>query len=66
MRAISTGGGMMEVVNVDGFTVSMFGDCFETLLWVRHEGNKLAQELAKRHPPMPSLCMKPPAINWWR
>ena len=47
VRAISTGGGMMEVVNVDGFTVSMFGDCFETLLWVRHEGNKLAQELAK-------------------
>jgi L-serine dehydratase len=24
----------------------MFGDCFETLLWVRREGHKLAQELA--------------------
>lgn len=46
MRAISTGGGMMEVLDVDGFTVSMFGDCFETLLWVRSEGRKLAQELA--------------------
>ena len=32
--AISTGGGMMEVIAVDGFNVSMFGDCFETLLWV--------------------------------
>jgi L-serine dehydratase len=46
VRAISTGGGMMEVLNVDGFTVSMFGDCFETLLWVRGAGHELAQELA--------------------
>jgi L-serine dehydratase len=46
VRAISTGGGMMEVLNVDGFTVSMFGDCFETLLWVCREGHELAQELA--------------------
>ena len=46
VRAISTGGGMMEVINVDGFTVSLFGDCFETLLWVRSEGHKIAQELA--------------------
>jgi L-serine dehydratase len=29
--AISTGGGMMEVINVDGFGVSMGGDAFETL-----------------------------------
>ncbi|MEI7729151.1 MAG: L-serine ammonia-lyase, iron-sulfur-dependent, subunit alpha [Verrucomicrobiota bacterium] len=46
VRAISTGGGMIEVLNVDGFKVSMFGDCFETLLWVRGEGHKLARELA--------------------
>jgi L-serine dehydratase len=46
MRAISTGGGMMEVLEVDGFTVSMFGDCFETLFWVPSDGHKLAQELA--------------------
>jgi len=45
-RAISTGGGMMEVLNVDGFTVSMRGDCFETLIWAPREGRKLAQELA--------------------
>ena len=48
MRAISTGGGMMEVIEVDGFTVSLFGDCFETLLWVGGEGHQLAQELATR------------------
>jgi L-serine dehydratase len=34
VRAISTGGGMIEVLEVDGFPVSMFGDYFETLLWV--------------------------------
>ena len=47
VRAISTGGGMMEVLNVDGFAVSLFGDCFETLLWVRGQAQELAQELAK-------------------
>lgn len=50
VRAISTGGGMIEVINVDGFTVSMLGDCFETLLWVRRGGYMLAQELATRMP----------------
>ena len=34
LRAISTGGGMMEVIDIDGFSVSMFGDCHETLLYV--------------------------------
>jgi L-serine dehydratase len=46
VRAISTGGGMMEVLGLDAFNVSLFGDCFETLLWVRGEGHKLARELA--------------------
>jgi L-serine dehydratase len=32
MIAISTGGGMMEVTNIDGFDVSIGGDYFETLL----------------------------------
>lgn len=43
--AISTGGGMVEVISVDGFKVSLFGDCFETLLWVRRDGQRLAQAL---------------------
>ncbi len=43
IHAISTGGGMMEVIELDGFGVSMFGDCFETLLWVRGDaGNVVA------------------------
>lgn len=46
LRAISSGGGMMEALHVDGFEVSMFGDCFETLLWVGGDGHKLARQLA--------------------
>lgn len=46
LRAISTGGGMMEVLNVDEFKVSMFGNCFETLLWVHGNGPELARRLA--------------------
>lgn len=34
MTAISTGGGMIEVVEVDGFSVSMAGDRHELLLFV--------------------------------
>jgi len=43
--AISTGGGMMEVIAVDGFKVSMFGDYFETLLWVEGRGQAVVEKL---------------------
>src|SRR5688500_11401448 len=33
LRAISTGGGMIEVLNIDQFAVSMFGDYHVTLIW---------------------------------
>ena len=33
MVAISTGGGMVEVISIDGATVSMAGDYYETLLY---------------------------------
>lgn len=46
VRAISTGGGIVEVLNVDGFSVSLFGDYFETLLWVGRGAQELAQQLA--------------------
>jgi len=47
LRAISTGGGMIEVLEVDGLPVSMCGDYFETLIWVRNGGAALAEELAR-------------------
>ena len=48
LRAISRGGGMMEVIDIDGFTVSMFGDCHETLLFPAGDGGALMAALACR------------------
>jgi len=33
LTAISTGGGMIEVIEIDGVAVSMYGDYFETLIY---------------------------------
>ena len=46
LRAISTGGGMMEVINVDGFEVSICGDYFETLLWTAGQGAALCEKVS--------------------
>jgi L-serine dehydratase len=46
--AISTGGGMMEVVDIDGAAVSIGGDYFETLLFTRAGGDALATAVAAR------------------
>jgi L-serine dehydratase len=43
--AISTGGGMMEVINLDGFAVSLFGDYHETLLSVIGNGADLVRRV---------------------
>lgn len=43
LRAISTGGGMIEVLNIDSFPVSMFGDYHVTLLWMDRDGERLAE-----------------------
>lgn len=45
--AVSTGGGMIEVITLDGFQVSLGGDCFETFLWVGDRGPELAQRLSR-------------------
>ncbi len=45
LRAISTGGGMMEVIDIDGFAVSLFGDCHETLLWSEGDTTDLVKAL---------------------
>ena len=38
LTAISTGGGMIEVVEIDGATVSMAGDFYETIVYVDAPG----------------------------
>ena len=43
--AISTGGGMMEVINIDGFAIRMFGDYHETLLSVIGHGADLVRRV---------------------
>lgn len=45
LKAISTGGGMIEVVEIDGVQVSMAGDYFETLVYVSGESSKLVEVL---------------------
>ena len=45
LRAISTGGGMIEVIDIDGFTVSIGGDFFETLLYTDGQGADIVAAL---------------------
>ncbi|NOX55151.1 MAG: serine dehydratase [Planctomycetes bacterium] len=46
LRAISTGGGMVEVVDIDGFSVSIAGDYFETLIRTDRDGALIAARVA--------------------
>lgn len=39
VTAISTGGGMIEVIEIDGAAVSMAGDFYQTLIYVESQGN---------------------------
>ncbi len=48
LRAISTGGGMVEVVALDAFPVSIAGDYYETLLWLERADPDLPERLAGR------------------
>jgi L-serine dehydratase len=45
MTALSTGGGMIQVVEIDGVPVSMQGDYYETLFYVDETGEAMAQDL---------------------
>jgi L-serine dehydratase len=44
--AISTGGGMIEVIAIDGFAVSIGGDYFETLIFVKTDAPAIARAMA--------------------
>jgi L-serine dehydratase len=48
MVALSTGGGMIEVIEIDHLGVSMLGDCYETLVTLDAGGDEVARYLAKR------------------
>lgn len=46
--ALSTGGGMIEVVAIDGAPVTLYGDCAVTVLDVEDDGGTTAAALAAR------------------
>jgi L-serine dehydratase len=48
LTGISTGGGMIEVVALDGTPISMFGDYWETLVWVAGRPAEVGDRLAEK------------------
>jgi L-serine dehydratase len=50
MSAISIGGGMIEVVEIDGVPVSMAGDYYETLIYFEADEDRLLAHLSKNIP----------------
>jgi len=47
LTAISIGGGMMEVIEIDSFPLSMRGDYFETLIRLESSGEAAQERLAR-------------------
>ncbi len=45
MTAISTGGGIIEVIEIDGVKVLMAGDYYETLIYFESDGDRLLAHL---------------------
>jgi L-serine dehydratase len=45
MTALSTGGGMIEILEIDGAGVSMMGDAYETLLYLQKGGEQRVEDL---------------------
>jgi L-serine dehydratase len=48
LTGISTGGGMIEVVALDGTPISMFGDYWETLIWIAGRPAEAADQLTEK------------------
>ena len=48
--AISTGGGMIEVIEIDGCTLSMLGDLFVTLIYFDGDENDLVRKIKTIQP----------------
>ena len=45
MTAISTGGGIIEVIEIDGVNLSMAGDFYETFIYFKTDGKQLLSHL---------------------
>jgi len=47
LTAVSTGGGMIKVIDIDGFSVSIEGDYRETLIYTKADSSMMLDYLAK-------------------
>ncbi len=47
--AISTGGGMIEIIQIDGFNFSILGDYYETLIFTKNNGKEILEFLAAKN-----------------
>jgi L-serine dehydratase len=45
LSAISTGGGMIEVLKIDGAEVSIAGDYYETLIYCDHNNHRMVEDV---------------------
>lgn len=48
LRAVSTGGGMIEVIAIDDLPLSILGDCYQTLLFLAPEEQHVAAAIEHR------------------
>jgi L-serine dehydratase len=48
LKAISSGGGMIEVIEIDGNKISMAGDYFETLIYLNSDSVEVMKYLRKK------------------
>jgi len=46
LTAVSTGGGMIEITEIDGIPITMAGDFLETLIYVNGDGQKVLETLS--------------------
>lgn len=47
LKAVSTGGGMIEVMEIDDFPLSIAGDYRETLIWPEDNGREIVRRLGE-------------------
>ena len=56
--AISTGGGMIEIIELDGLPISINGDYFETIIYTNKDGEKIQDEVLNKLPVDEILFLK--------
>ncbi len=47
LKAISTGGGSIEIIEIDGFKLSIHGDYYETLFFLKTNGAEVVQRISR-------------------